>query len=147
MAVVDVPIVGDDEEAAMVDHPEFALFAKGRRSERLGTGVRFTLRVYQRSVPILKALQEAAVSEEAARVRLAQCDEDRHSVTAAGLVLILGAETPEDVVDAVWALVSPEVYVYLTEGRGWSEDRVEAWFAAMSSAAIADASRPGAHAG
>jgi hypothetical protein len=35
-------------------------------------------------------------------------------VTAAGLALILRGE----VVDAIWALVSPEVYTYLTEGRG-----------------------------
>jgi len=147
MAVVDVAIVGDDEEAAMVDRSEFALFAKGRRPERLRTGVRFTIGVYQRSVPILKALQEAAASDEAARARLAQYDEDRRNVTAAGLALILGGEAPDDVVDAVWALVSPEVYVYLTEGRGWSGDRVEAWLVAMSSAAIAHASRSGRHAG
>ena len=51
MAVIDVAIVGDDEEAAMVDRPEFALFAKGRRIDRLRTGVHFTVGVYQRSVP------------------------------------------------------------------------------------------------
>ena len=43
MAAVDVAIVGDDEEEAMVDRPDFALFAKGRRIERIRTGVRFTV--------------------------------------------------------------------------------------------------------
>jgi len=30
-AAIDVAIVGDDREAAMVDRPDFALLAKGRR--------------------------------------------------------------------------------------------------------------------
>jgi AcrR family transcriptional regulator len=141
MAVIDVAIVGDDEEAAMVDRPDFALFAKGRRIDRLRTGVHFTVGVYQRSVPMLKALQEAAASDEAARVRLAQYDEDRRDVTAAGLALILGCEPPDEVVDAIWALASPEVYTYLTEGRGWSLEKTEAWLVEMSSAAIGSRSR------
>ncbi len=136
MAVVDVAIVGDDDETAMIDRPDFARFAKGRRIERLRTGVHFTIDVYQRSVPILKALQEAAASDEAARGRLAQYDEDRREVTAAGLTLILGGDVSEEVVDAVWALVSPEVYTYLTEGRGWSVAKTEAWFVEMCNAAI-----------
>jgi AcrR family transcriptional regulator len=66
MAAVDVAIVGDDEEAAMIDRPDFAQLGKGRRIERLRAGVHFTVGVYQRSVPLLKALQEAAASDEAA---------------------------------------------------------------------------------
>ncbi len=141
MAVIDVAIVGDDEEAAMVDRPDFALFAKGRRIDRLRTGVHFTVGVYQRSVPMLKALQEAAASDEAARVRLAQYDRDRRDVTAAGLALILGCEPSDDVVDAVWALASPEVYTYLTEGGGWSLEKTEAWLVEMTSAAIGSRGR------
>jgi AcrR family transcriptional regulator len=136
MAVVDVAIVGDDDDTAMVDRPEFALFAKGRRTERLRTGVHFTVGVFQRSVPILKALQEAAASDEPARARLAQYDEDRRNVTAAGLALILGGDVTDDVIDAVWVLVCPEVFVYLTEGRGWSVGKTEAWLVEMCLAAI-----------
>jgi AcrR family transcriptional regulator len=55
MAAIDVAIVGDDEEDAMVDRPDFALFAKGKRIERFRSGVRFTVGVYERSVPMLKA--------------------------------------------------------------------------------------------
>jgi TetR/AcrR family transcriptional regulator, cholesterol catabolism regulator len=93
--------------------------------------------VYQRSLPILKALQEAAASDEAAQARLAQYDNDRRDVTAAGLALILGGDPPEAVVDAIWALVSPEVFSYLTDGRGWSVAGTEAWLVEMSKAAIA----------
>jgi AcrR family transcriptional regulator len=142
MAAVDVAIMGDDDDPAMIDRPDFALMGKGRRQERLRTGVQFTVGVYERSIPMLKALREAAASDAAAAARLAQYDEDRRNVVAAGLELILGHPAPEEVVDALWALVSPEVFTYLTDGRGWSVARTEDWWVHMSSAAIAEASRP-----
>jgi AcrR family transcriptional regulator len=136
MAAIDLAIAGDDDPTSMVDRPELALFAKGRRIERLRTGVQFTLAVYQRSVPILKALQEAAASDEAARARLTRYDDDRRNVMIAGLALILGRPAPEDLVDAIWALVSPEVYTMLTERRGWSIAEAEDWLVQMSGAAV-----------
>lgn len=136
LAAIDVAIVGDDEEAPMIDRPDFALLGKGRRADRLRAGVQFTTRVYERSVPVLKALQEAAASDKAARARLTQYDEDRRSVTAAGLALILGKEAPEELVDAIWALVSPEVFTMLTERRRWSIANTEAWLVQMSSSAV-----------
>jgi AcrR family transcriptional regulator len=136
MAAVDVAIVGDDEEAAMIDRPDFAQLGMGRKIERLRAGVNFTVGVYQRSVPLLRALQEAAASDEAARARLTQYDDDRREVTAAGLALILQGEVADKVVDAIWALVSPEVFTYLTQGRGWSIASTEAWLVEMSSAAL-----------
>lgn len=136
---IDVAIVGDDQGAPMIDRPDFAKLGKGKRSERLRTGVHFTIGVYERSVPILKALREAAATDEAARTRLAQYDDDRRDVTAAGLELILGSPPSEELVDAIWALASPEVFTLLTEGRGWSLGRTEAWLVDMSTAAIGHA--------
>lgn len=136
MAVVDVAIVGDDEAAPMAERPDFAAFAKGRRPERLRTGVRYTMDVYERSVPVLETLREAAASDETARARLAQYDRDRRDLIAAGMTLILGREPSDEVVDSVWALVSPEVYTYLVHGRGWSTAQVEDWFVDLTKAAI-----------
>ncbi len=136
LAVVDVAIVGDDGEAAMADRPDFARFAEGTGIERIRTGVHYTVEVFRRSLPILRALQEAAASDDAARARLTRYNEDRHDLTAAGLALILDAEPSEDVVDAVWALLSPEVFTHLTEGRGWPLEKTEAWLVDMASAAI-----------
>ena len=136
MAAVDVAIVGDDGPAPMVDRPELALFAKGTRVERLRTGVRFTIGVYERSIPILKALQEAAASDTAAHARLKQYHEDRRNVIVAGMALILGRPAPDELVDAIWALVSPEVFTMLTEHRGWSVAEAEAWLVEMSRAAV-----------
>jgi AcrR family transcriptional regulator len=136
MAAIDVAIVGDDEPTPMVDRPELALFAKGTKVERLRTGVRFTIGVYERSIPILKALQEAAASDDAARARLAQYNDDRRNVIIAGMALILGRPAPDELIDAIWALVSPEVFTMLTQHRGWSVADAEAWLVEMSRAAV-----------
>ena len=136
MAAIDLAIAGDDDPTSMVDRPELAEFAKGERIERLRTGVRFTIGVYERSLPILSALQEAAASDDAARARLAKYDNDRRNVMIVGLGLILGRPAPEELVDAIWALASPEVLTMLTVRRGWSIADTEAWLVTMCSAAI-----------
>jgi AcrR family transcriptional regulator len=136
MAAIDLAIAGDDDPRAMVDRPELAEFGVGDRTERWRTGVHFTVGVYLRSVPILRALQEAAASDQAARDRLARYDNDRRDVVVVGLGLILDRPAPDSFVDAIWALVSPEVFTMLTERRGWSIAETEAWLVAMAEAAV-----------
>lgn len=136
MAAVHLAIAGDDEPTAMVDRSELVAFGEGTRLERLRTGVRFTIGVYERSLPILRTLQEAAASDEAARVRLIQYDNDRRDVMMVGLGFILGRTVPEDFLDAIWALVSPEVFTMLTEKCRWSVAEAETWLVEMCDAAI-----------
>ena len=92
--------------------------------------------VYERSLPILRTLQEAAASDSAARARLTKYDNDRRDVMIVGLGFILDGPAPDELVDAIWAIVSPEVLTMLTKGRGWSADQAEAWFVEMCDAAI-----------
>lgn len=136
MTVVDVAIVGDDDETAMADRPDFARLGQGRRHERMRTGVRYTMAVYARSVPILRTLQEAAASDDVARARHLQYDDDRRALIAAGMELILQRPPEEEIVDAVAALVSPEAYSYLLDQRGWSEQDVEDWFVDLVKATV-----------
>jgi AcrR family transcriptional regulator len=137
MEVVHLAIVGDDDDAPMVDRADFADFARGRRHERLRTGVRYTMDVYERSLPILETLREAAASDDVARERLTRYDQDRRDLIEAGVTLIVGHEPTPDLIDAFWALISPEVYRYLIMGRGWSSQKVEDWFVDMLKLAIA----------
>jgi hypothetical protein len=61
--------------------------------------------------------------------RLARSNEDRRDLIVADVALIIGSEADDEVVDAIWALVSPEVFTSLTKGEagrwpapktGWS---------------------------
>ena len=56
----------------MADRPEFTAIAKGRRSDRVRTGVRYTIANYERSLPIVETLREAAASDDVAHERLVQ---------------------------------------------------------------------------
>jgi AcrR family transcriptional regulator len=136
MTVVHVAIVGDDEDPPMSERDDFALLGKGNRQQRIRAGVRYTMAVYSRSVPILRTLGEAARSDATAEERRRRYDQDRHDLVAIGLALMLGREPTEEVVDGVWAVVSPEVYSHLLDGRGWTEQQVEDWMVQMVKATI-----------
>lgn len=136
MEVMEIALVGDDGETAMIDRPDFADVGVGRRPERLRKGVRYAITAYERSVGMLDALREAAASDEVARERLTRYQQDRHELIAAGTALILGREPTVEVIDAVWTLLSPEVYSYLIIGRGWSAEQAEDWLVAMMQVAL-----------
>ena len=85
----------------MVDRDDFAEVGVGRRSQRVRTAVRYAIAAYERSVPILDTLREAAASDTTAYERLLKYDEDRHELVATGVGLILGHEPTPEVVDAV----------------------------------------------
>lgn len=52
------------------------------------------------------------------------------------MALILDIPPPDDLVDAIWALVSPEVFAMLTHQRGWSRAQTEASLVEMRRAAV-----------
>lgn len=136
MDVVEVAIVGDDGDARMVDRADFAQVGTGRRSQRVRTAVRYAIAAYERSVPILDTLREAASSDETAHVRLVKYDQDRHDLVAAGVALILGREPTAEVVDAVWTLLSPEVITHLVTDRNWPPQQAEDWLVDMMQVAL-----------
>jgi AcrR family transcriptional regulator len=136
MEVVEVALVGDDGETAMMARADFTQVGAGRRPERLRAGVRYAIAAYERSVGILDTLCQAAANDDVARARLARYQSDRHDLIAAGTALILGHEPTREVVDAVWTLLSPEVYTHLIIGQGWSEAQAEDWLVDMMQVAL-----------
>jgi hypothetical protein len=88
---------------------------------------RIITRALVRAVPLTGALQEAAASDEASKVRWDTYETDRRIVILGGLELILEKQPPELLVDTIWALASPEVFAKLTHDRGWPVDRYERW--------------------
>lgn len=139
MEVVEIALVGDDDAAPMAERPDFVRFGDGDRDERVRTGVRYTMTTYERAAPILATLREAGASDETASERFERFNSDRHELMSAGMSLIMGAEAPDEVTDVVWALLSPEVFAHLKDGRGWDEDRIEDLFIRLTQSAIEQA--------
>ena len=136
IAAIDVAIAGDDDDTPLVERPEFASLGAGRRTERLVAAARIITRALVHAVPLMGALQEASASDAASKMRWEAYESDRRTVIDAGLELIIGRQPPEDLVDSIWALASPEVFVKLTGERGWKVDRYEEWLVQTAGALL-----------
>ena len=144
IAAINAAIAGDADEEPLVERPEFAGLGVGERAERLAVVARIITGALERAVPLMSALREAAASDPAARARLDAYETDRRAVIATGLQLVRGKRAPETLVDSMWALASPEVFVKLTGERRWPVARYRRWLIHTASVLLDDADgRPG----
>lgn len=140
IAAIDAAIVGGDgDETPLVRRPEFAALGVGDRAARVAAAAKIATGALVRAVPLMGALREAAPSDETVRARLTRYEDDRHATIAMGLSLVLGGRPDRSLVDSIWALAGPEVFVKLTGDRGWSVDRYERWLAETAAALVAGA--------
>jgi AcrR family transcriptional regulator len=138
VCAIDVAIAGDDDDRPIEDRPQFALLGTGPQIDRLQAAAQMITAALLRAVPLMKALREASASEEAARARFDTYEADRRITIGAGLRLVLGETPPEAVVDSIWALASPEVFIKLTKERDWSVENYQTWLVETASAILGD---------
>jgi AcrR family transcriptional regulator len=136
-AVIDVAIVGDDEDVAMADRPPVQeLLADPDPEQRLDCFAALLRDLMARTAPVHRLLADAARSDPEAAALLAEISRQRQegqrrvarSLARAGA---LRSELRErDAADVIHALASPEVYGLLVLDRGWSGERYERWMGA-----------------
>jgi len=126
-AAIDAAIVGDDEPVPLAARPAYAQLGVGELRERLAAAAHVIAIAHERSVGLLRALQEATASDELARMRAEKYETDRRIEITQGLRLITGRRVGARVVDAVWAVAAPEVFTKLVVERGWSMAEYERW--------------------
>ena len=137
-ALLDVSIVGDDEEVPMADRPHVrALLGDPDPHSQLAGFVAIAVDVNARVAPIYRILTSAAGSDPSAAELLDELGRQRQqgqrlvarSLARAGA---LRADLRErDAADVIHALNSPEVYRLLVVDRGWSHARYERWLTAL----------------
>jgi AcrR family transcriptional regulator len=135
-AVIDVAIVGDDEDVPMADRPQVRALLADPDAEQQLVGFAALLRdLMARTAPVHRLLADAARSDPDAATLLAQIAHQRQegqrrvarSLARSGA---LRTELRErDAADIIHALASPEVYGLLVLDRGWSGERYERWIA------------------
>jgi AcrR family transcriptional regulator len=135
-AVIDVAIVGDDEEVAMVDRPQVReLLADPDAHQRLAQFAALLRDLMARTAPVHRLLADAARSDPEAASLLAEIARQRQqgqqriarSLARAGT--LREGLRERDAADIIHALASPEVYGLLVLDRGWSGERYERWIA------------------
>lgn len=131
-AVIDVAAVGDDAPERLAQRPEFQAMGVGARSERVAAGARMLTQIQQRTAPIAKLLRDGARADDVIAEMLdATRERQRLDVTAA-FELIVGRPPTAVERDGWWAIVSPEIYLLLVDGSGWTPEEYEAWIAVTS---------------
>ena len=136
-ALLDVSIVGDDEDVPMQARPEVrALLASSEPREQLAGFVRIAADVNGRVAPLYLVLVSAAGADGDAAALLEELTGQRQQgqraiARALARAQVLQAGMKErDAADVIHALLSPEVYRLLVLDRRWGRGRYEAWLTA-----------------
>jgi AcrR family transcriptional regulator len=145
-ALVGVSIAGDDEPVPVRDRDWVGELRtepdRGRRIEILAHNGRLIL---ERRAPIEEVVRGAASADPEIRALLESGRSERLEGQRELLRIVAGPTgfraglTLEGAADILFALGSPEVYRLLTDTRGWSEDRFEAWYSETIASLLAGA--------
>ena len=128
-AVIDVAVVGDEEQVAVAERDEFAALGRGRRAERIASAAALVRDIHERTASYAKVLREAAPGDEQIAEALVATRARQRQDIAAGAALLVGRPPSTEEVDELWALLSPEVYLLLVDETGWTPDAYERWVA------------------
>jgi AcrR family transcriptional regulator len=135
-AVIDVAIVGDDEDVAMADRPQVReLLADPDAHQRVAQFAALLRDVMARTAAVHRLLADAARSDPEAATLLAEIARQRQegqrrvarSLARSGA--LRAGVRERDAADIIHALASPELYGLLVLDRGWSGERYERWMA------------------
>jgi AcrR family transcriptional regulator len=139
----DVTLVGDQEPVPLAGRSEVAaIIAEPEPARNIGLYVRMARGVVERVGPFSSRLAAGAQSGDRALAQLVDELEARRTSGIGGFVAHLhesGALPPKTseqrAVDIVSTLVSPAMFSSLA-GRGWSNDDIERWLAALVPVAL-----------
>jgi AcrR family transcriptional regulator len=135
-AVIDVAIVGDDEDVPMADRPQVRALLGDQDPRQQIAGFAALLRdLMARTAPVHRLLADAARSDPDAAALLAeiarqrQAGQRRVARSLARSGALRAGLRERDAADIIHALASPEVYGLLVLDRRWSGERYERWVA------------------
>lgn len=129
-AVIDQAAAGDADPVSVAGRPEFLAMGNGPRAERIAAAAAVTAAINERTGRFAKLIREAAATDPEVAEVLRNTRERQRSDVATGLELILGRPPTHRDRDGAWAIVSPELFLLLTEESGWSLEDYEQWVAA-----------------
>lgn len=128
-ALLDQATVGDDEEVALAQRPEFRAIGEGERAARIAAAARLVTGINVRVAALLQLLREAARSDADLAELFQDSLERRRLDSARGVALAIGREPTKVESDGNWAVTSPEVYLLLVADSGWTPEQYEQWLA------------------
>lgn len=130
-AVIDQAAAGDSASIPVAGRPAFLSMGQGPRTERIAAAAAVVSAINGRTGRFAKLIREAAATDPEMAEVLRETRERQRTDVATGLELILGRPPTPFERDGAWAIVSPELYLLLTEASGWPIDEYRRWVSVM----------------
>jgi AcrR family transcriptional regulator len=136
--VRDVAMAGDDEPVAMSDRPHAeAVRTEPDQDRAVAMAAAAFIGVSRRYAAVDGVLRGAAAAGEAGLRELWETSEAQRLAGARMWMTTLAAKRPppdgfdlDAAIDQLWLYMAPDQYARLAHGRGWSDERIEAWYVA-----------------
>ncbi|MEV0800261.1 helix-turn-helix domain-containing protein [Kribbella sp. NPDC050281] len=134
--ILDTAVAGDEEPVPTLERPRVrAAISEAGQREQLREQARLAREIYRRVAPVLQIVASAATADPEL-ADLWETNNTQRAIVMEQLITALAAKgplrdglDPAMATDIALALLSPEMYQYLTERRGWSPSRWERWTA------------------
>ena len=129
MACIDVGVVGDGADVPLAQREEFATLAKGTAWQRADAAAALQTQIHLRIARLHVALRQAAGHDGDLRRRLDDDEERRRVSVEEATTLVAGRKVTRTERDAIWAIVSTEVWQLLVGGSHWTARQYQSWLA------------------
>jgi AcrR family transcriptional regulator len=127
---LDVAVVGDDEPVPLSGRPEFRALAEGDARDRARATGRLLAVMHRRTSALYRVVQHAAAADAEMDDLLRTTQANERAQVREGMLAVARREVTETEVDAMFAVLSNDVFLLLTETTGWSDDQYASWVAA-----------------
>lgn len=133
--VLNILVVGDDQPVPLFERPEFRAATVGPLTERIRALTCVHAQVQARVARLRMVLREAArADDDLAEIERMVLAEEREQ-TRLTLQKLLPDPSDDDI-EGMQALYSSDLYVLLTEIRGWTQEQYIRWISELSLAAF-----------
>lgn len=130
IAAIDVEVVGDADPVPLAERQQFAALATGSFDDRVASAARLVTQIHERTAGLHLALRQGAASEPGLADALVAGEQRRRQNVQQAAELVAGQRVGVAEADALWAVLSVDVFRLLTAMSGWSLEQYQRWAAA-----------------
>jgi AcrR family transcriptional regulator len=129
---LDVAVVGDTAPVPLADREDFRRLVEGTAAVRVDAAVEIVIAIRLRTARLRRVLNEAATGDPQLREVLANTHDSEWESVRQATVAVARRDVSDQDVDTLFAVLSTEVFLLLTESRGWDLPTYRAWAAQIS---------------
>jgi AcrR family transcriptional regulator len=126
---IDVSVVGDTELVPLAERDDFRQLGKGSAADRCQAVAQLLAAIWPRGARLRRVLHQAAAGDPQLSELLADSLRSERESARQAAVAVAQCPVSDEDVDALFAILSGDVFLLLTEVRGWSVSAYRSWVA------------------